>query len=171
MKRAPLYLGLLALALLLSLGGRMAQASELSGQAHIILAGIDKYDDPQITPRAHAEEDAKALYDLFHNKKYLGVDAEHVKLLLGSEDKGRGAEKATRQNILSALKWAAKNAKKNDLVVIAFFLQGAPLGDRACYFTTESTFKNRKENALASEEVQAALNAVKSQRFVVFLDV
>ena len=35
------------------------------GQTYVVLVGIDKYQDPQIKSRKHAEADAKALYDLF----------------------------------------------------------------------------------------------------------
>src|SRR5262252_8337973 len=69
------------------------------GQPYVVLVGIDKYQDPQIKPRKHAEADAKALYDLLTNKEYLGVPAANVKLLLGSADGKGPAEKATRANI------------------------------------------------------------------------
>lgn len=66
------------------------------GQTYIVLVGIDKYPDPQIKSRAHAEADAQALYDLFTSKDHLGVPAANAKLLLGSADEKRGSEKATR---------------------------------------------------------------------------
>jgi len=171
MRKAVIRLGLLGVALLLSFGARQAQAQETKGQPYVVLIGINNYEDKQIVPRKHAEQDAKALYDLFQSKKHLGVDNEHIKLFLGAEDKDRNSKPATRENILDALKWVAKNAKKKDLVLIGFFGQGAPLGDRACYFAADSTFKERKKNAIASEEIQSIMNDAKSQRFVVFLDV
>ena len=51
-----------------------------------VLIGISDYADKQIKPRAKAEEDVKALYDLLTNKDYLGADKENVRLLLGHED-------------------------------------------------------------------------------------
>lgn len=171
MKKAAIHLVVFGLVLLIGWGNRPVQAQETKGQPYVVLVGINKYQDQQIVPRKHAEQDAKALYDLFQSKKHLGVDNEHIKLFLGSEDQKRGAKPATRENILDSLKWISKNAKKNDLVIVAFFGQGAPLGDRACYFAENSTFKDRKKNAIASEEIQAVLNDVKSKRFVVFLDV
>ena len=57
-----------------------------------------QYADKQIKPRPYAEDDAKALYDLFTNKDYLGADADNVRLLLGErrceaeESKGHARE-------------------------------------------------------------------------------
>ena len=64
-----------------------------------VLVGIDKYADKQILPRTTAEADAQALYDVFTSQDYLGVDTKHVRLLLGKEDKKRGAEIATKVNV------------------------------------------------------------------------
>src|SRR5262249_31570520 len=49
-----------------------AQAAEVKGpQPHVVIVGISDYADKQINPRPRAEDDAKALYDLFTNKAYL----------------------------------------------------------------------------------------------------
>ena len=55
---------------------------------------VSQYEDQQIKPRPHAEADAQALYDLFTNKDYLGVDADHIRLLLGSPDQQRKSQPA-----------------------------------------------------------------------------
>src|SRR5262249_18396088 len=119
----------------------------------------------------HAEADAKALYDLFTSKDYLGVDKEHVRLLLGEKDDQRGSQPATRDNILKAFQWAADNAGRDDLVVFAFIGQGAPLGERSCYFAGDSTFKDRAKNAVAAGSIEKALEKLKSQHFCAFIDV
>src|SRR5687767_13515799 len=54
------------------------ESAEAPGIPYVVLVGIDKYPDPQIIPRAHAEDDAKALYDLFTNKAHLGARAKNV---------------------------------------------------------------------------------------------
>src|SRR5262245_65409940 len=87
--------------------------------AYVVLVGISKYDDKQILPRAHAEADAQALYDLFTSKDYLGADPKNVRLLLGSKDAKRGSEPATRANVLASLKWAVGAARADDLVLLA----------------------------------------------------
>ncbi|MCI0638356.1 MAG: S41 family peptidase [Gemmataceae bacterium] len=147
-----------------------AKADDLPTQAYVVLVGIDKYEDPQIKPRLHAEADAKALYDLFTSKEHLGIDAKGIKLLLGAADEKRGSQPATKENILKALTWAQKSARRDDLVVFSFFGNGAPLGERACYFATDSTFKERAKTAVASGDIEHILDDLQSQRFVAFVD-
>jgi C-terminal peptidase prc len=174
MNKAARFLGLTALLLLAGLlaqPARAAEADESVGQPYVVLVGVSNYADKQILPRPTAEADAKSLYDLFVSKGHLAVDARHIKLLLGSPDKERGSEPATRASILKALEWAGKSARKDDLVIVGLFVQGAPVGERACYFAADSTFKNRAKDALAAGDIEAALSKLKSQRFVAFLDV
>jgi carboxyl-terminal processing protease len=156
---------------LLFLGGWAApalHADEQTGRPFVVIVGIDKYQDPQIKSRKHAEADAKALYDLFVSKEHLGAEADHAKLLLGSKE---GDEKATKANILKALQWLEKSAKKDDLVIFAIFGNGAPLGERSCYFGVDSTFKNRAKDALASGDIEHIIDKLSSQRFVAMVDV
>jgi C-terminal peptidase prc len=161
------FVGSLVLALFVSPG----HAEETKSHPCVVLVGISKYADEQILPRPHAEADVKALYDLFRSQDYLGFPAENVRLLLGKKDSSRPSELATQQNILSALRWAATSAGTDDLVIIAFVCQGAPLGERACYFATDSTFKDRAKNAVAAGDIETALEKLKSRRFCGFLDV
>jgi carboxyl-terminal processing protease len=174
MKQAARFLGLLGLLAVIGLCAptlRAAEADESVGQPYVVLVGISHYADKHILPRPTAETDAKSLYDVFVSKDYLGVDARHIKLLLGKADPKRNSEPATRANVLKALEWVAKNARKNDLVIVGLFVQGAPLGERACYFASDSTFKNRAKDAIATGDVEQALKKLKSQRFVALLDV
>jgi C-terminal peptidase prc len=164
----------LTVALAAVLPARAADArAEQKSQPYVVLVGISEYADQQIKPRPHAEDDAKALYDLFINKKYLGADAGHVKLLLGKEDKERHSEPATKANILKALQWL-KEAKQDDLVILALIGEGATLGergDRRCYFASDSTFKGRDKDALADATVGEILDKVHSQHFCALVDV
>ncbi len=143
-------------------------------QPYVVMVGISNYADKQIKSRPHAEEDAKALFDLFADKKYLGVDADHRRLLLGDAAKTPGSEAATHENILKALRWIADKAQPDDLVVFGFFGEGGPLGDSGshrCYFASDSTFEGRNKNAVATTEIAESLKKLKSQRFCVLLDV
>jgi C-terminal peptidase prc len=153
-----------------TLSAPAARAADEPAQPYVVLVGVDQYTDPQIKPRQHAEADAKAMYDLFASPDYLGVNPKHIKLLLGKPDPGRPSEAATRANVLAALNWITKGARRDDLVVFAFFGNGAPLGDHAAYFTVDSTFKNRAKDAIASGDIQNILDSLQSQRFVAFLD-
>lgn len=140
-------------------------------KAFIVLVGVSDYADKQIKPRKHGEDDAKALYDVFTNKDYLDAGADSVKLLLGKKDEKRPSELATKENIIKALHWAVTNAKQNDLVIFAFFGQGAPQGDRTCFFGSDAVFKDRAKTAVSAGELEQEIKALKSQRFVALVDV
>jgi C-terminal peptidase prc len=166
------FQALLALLLLTGFLARPTRAAEEDqAQPYVVIVGIDNYQDTQIVPRKHAEADAKALYDVLTSKEHLGVNAKHIRLLLGKEDEKRHSQPATRANVLEALKWVSENAKRDDVVIVALLVQGAPLGERACFFATDSTFKNRAKDAIASGDIENYLDKLKSQRFAGFLDV
>jgi C-terminal peptidase prc len=166
----------LAVALAAGLPARAAEPDKgeaKASQPYVVLIGISDYADKQINSRPHAEDDAKALYDLITNKDYLGADADRVKLLLGKEDKDRNSEPATKENILKALEWL-KGAKQDDLVILAWVGEGGSLGargDRRCYFATDSTLKGRDKDAVAAATVGEILDKVHSQRFCALVDV
>ncbi len=145
------------------------RADEQTGRPFVVVVGIDKYQDPQILSRKHAETDAKALYQLLLSKDHLGVEKDHAKLLLGSAQDGDA--RATKDNIVKALQWLEKSAKKDDLVIFAIFGNGAPLGERSCYFGVDSTFKDRAKNAIASGDIEHIIDKLPSQRFVAVVDV
>jgi C-terminal peptidase prc len=152
----------------------VALAADEAGHAYVVLVGIDQYADKQIKSRPHAEADAKALYDVFVNKKYRGVDADHIRLLLGSPDATRNSQPATHENIIKSLHWVSSKAERDDLVIFAFIGQGAPLneaGSRMCYFASDSTVKDRAKNAVAAADIQQELDKLKSQQFCAFIDV
>jgi carboxyl-terminal processing protease len=150
------------------------RAGEKRAGAYVVLVGISQYGDKQIKPRPHADADAKALYDVFADKKYLGTPADHIRLLLGSPDEKRHSEPATHANILKALHWVASQAAQEDLVVLAIIGAGAPIGDsggRMCYLAADSTLKDRARNAVAAADIQQELDKLKSQHFCAFIDV
>jgi C-terminal peptidase prc len=143
-------------------------------RAFVVLVGIDHSEDPAIKPRAHAEADAQALYDLLTDKKYLDAPGGSVRLFLGGADEKRHAERATRDNVLKALHEVARDARADDLVIFGFFGEGGPLGDsgdRRCYFAADSTFKGREKDALAAADVAEALKNLKTRRFCALVDV
>lgn len=143
-------------------------------KTYVILVGVSKYSDPTIKPRTHAESDAKALYDLFTDAKYLGVPKDQVKLFLGTADATRGSEPATHDNVLKALNWVASTAEPQDLVIYGFFGQGGPIGDtgdRIGYFVSDTTFKDRGKTAVSAAEIQDSLKNLKAGKLSVFMDV
>ncbi|GIW78366.1 MAG: hypothetical protein KatS3mg105_0173 [Gemmatales bacterium] len=139
-------------------------------KAYVLVIGIDKYADQQIKPRTHAEADAKALYDVLSQAKFMGGTQVESRLLLGTEDAKRNSQPATHENIVKGFKWVAQ-AGSDDMVVIAMFMQGAPLGTTGCYFATDSTYKNRNKDAVSAAEIKHELDTLKCKRVVVFVDV
>ncbi len=140
----------------------------------IVLVGINNYNDKQIKPRPHAEDDVKALYNLFTSKDYLGVPADHIRLLLGGTDAKLKSESATKANILASLEWLASNAKRDDLVIFTFVGEGGPLGEkseRRCYFAKDTLFKDRNKTAVADGDIDDRLGKLKSRRFCAFIDI
>ena len=74
-------------------------------QPYVVLVGISEYADKHIKPRPHAEDDAKALYDLFTNKDYLASTRTTSGCCWAATDAGRNSQLATKENILKALRW------------------------------------------------------------------
>jgi C-terminal peptidase prc len=161
------------------LGGPPAQrpagaAEAKKPQAYVVLVGISDYADKQINPRPHAEDDAKALYDLVTDKDYLSADADHVRLLLGKEDSSRHSQPATKENITKAVEWLKTEAKAGDLVIFGFLGEGCSLGergDRRCYMASDSTLKDREKNAVAASTIAENLDKLQSHHFCAFVDV
>jgi C-terminal peptidase prc len=145
--------------------------NDTPAKTYAVLVGVTKYTDPEILPRKNAEADAQALYDLLTDKTYLGADPENVKLLLGSTDEKRHATPAIKTNIVNAVREVAGKAAKDDLVVIALIGDGAELGDKTCFLAEDSTYKDRAQNAVSSQELEAAIKALKSQRLCAIMDV
>ena len=49
-------------------GGRADEGKK--PQPYVVIVGVSNYADKEILSRPHAEDDAKALFDLFTDKKY-----------------------------------------------------------------------------------------------------
>jgi C-terminal peptidase prc len=170
--RSLLNAGVLAAISFAALVAPAPAAEEKSNpKTYIVLVGVGSFDDKQIKPRPTAEADAAAFYDLFTSKEHLGVDGPQIRLLTSNRDAKRNGEPATKANILKAMKWAATNAKADDLVVIGLFGQGAPVGDRTCYFGADATHKDRSKNAVSAAEIEAEFKEVKTQKLCVMIDV
>jgi C-terminal peptidase prc len=166
-------LGLLVLAAAVAPAARAAEPRP--ARQFVVLVGISEYNDKQINPRPNAENDAKALYDLFTDKQYLGVDADHIRLLLGKEDAKRKSQPATKDNIIKSLEWLRDEATAaDDEVIFAFFGEGGTVGergDRRCYFAVDSSIKDRVKDAVAASQVGEILDKLKAQHFLALLDV
>jgi carboxyl-terminal processing protease len=165
-------LGALVAALFAIAPSRAAEAKV--PQPFVVLVGVSEYKDKAINSRPHAEDDVKALYDVLTDKQYLGVPADRVRLLLGSEDAKRGSKLATKKNILEAVKWVCAEATADDPVYFAFVGQGCSLGergDRRCYFAVDSSLAGREKDAVAAVSIAEEFDKLKSTKLCAFVDV
>ena len=155
----------------LGLGAVRAVAGE--GQPYVVLIGVGASKDQAIKPRPHADADARALYELLSDSKYLKCPPDHIRLLTSDAETNRthSARSATHENIVQALHWATSSATEDDMILVCWIGQGAPVSDRTCYFASDSTLTNRAKDAVSAAEVEHEIAAVKSTKLCVLLDV
>jgi carboxyl-terminal processing protease len=167
--------GLLALiALAAGFGGRAVAAEpEVKPTGpFVVIVGAGEYQDKAITARPTADADAKALYDVVTDPRYLGVPAGRAKLFLSAPDAKRGAEAATRDGIVKAVEAAVEQTGKQDLLLVAFFGRGASTGDKTVYFTPSTVLKDRAKTALVlGSDLAPAFKKVKGQNVLFVMDV
>jgi hypothetical protein len=138
----------------------------------VVIVGAGEFLDKTIDPRPTADADAKALYDVFTDPKYLGVPPARVKLLLSAADPKRGAEVATRDAIIKAVEAATTQTGKDDLVVLGFFGRGASAADKTVFLTPDAVFKDRAKTALVfGPDLEASFKKAKGQKILLMMDV
>ena len=147
--------------------------SQADSKTYAVIIGIGNYQDNQIQSREYLDTNAANFYKTLVS----GVNAqiytpENTKLFLSKEPAIQVPfERATRDNVLNALKWAISQAKEDDRIVIYWSGSGAPLDKATCYFTVDSTLENRNKNAISAAEIEAELEKLKTGKVAVFLDV
>jgi C-terminal peptidase prc len=166
--------GLLAAVAFLTAGaaaGRADEPAAKSGGPYLVVVGAGEFSDKAIDPRPTADADAKALYDLLTDEKYLGVKADRAKLLLSKPDPARKAEAAKNTAIAKAVADAVAATGKDDLIILAFFGRGASVGEKTCFFTPETTLKERAKTAFLGSDLEPEFKKLKGQRLLVMMDV
>ncbi|MEO2090859.1 MAG: caspase family protein, partial [Gemmataceae bacterium] len=138
---------------------------------YVVVVGVSDTADPTIQPRPTADADAKAVYDLFADKKHFDVAPDRLVLLTSKEDEKRKGRKATRENIVKAVHEAAAKTGKDDLLILAFFGRGASSGDSTCFFAADSTFKERGKTGVLGTDLETEMKAAKQARLLFVMDV
>jgi C-terminal peptidase prc len=131
--------------------------------AYVVVVGVGEFKDTAISPRPTADADAKALYGMLTDPKYLGVAGNRAKLILSPD--------ATREAIVKAVEDAVASTGPNDLLVLAFFGRGTSAGDKPCFFTNDSTVKDRAKTALLTNDLEPAFKKIGKQNVVLMMDV
>ena len=165
--------GILAL-LAAALAGGPVRAAEPEGKSSgpfVVIVGAGEYQDKAITARPTADADAKALYDLVTDPRYLGVPADRAKLFLSAADAKRNGQVATRDAIVKAIETATEKTSKDDLLLVAFFGRGASAGDKTVYLTPAAVLKDRAKTGLVfGTDLGPAFKKVKGQKVLMMLD-
>ena len=138
---------------------------------YVVIVGVAETADPTIQPRPSADADAKALFDLLSDKKYLDVKPERIQLLTSKVDDKRKGQKATRENILKAVHAAVTGTGRGDTVLIAYFGRGASAGDRTCFFAADTTFKERDKTGVLGTDLEADFKTAKVQNIALWMDI
>lgn len=149
-------------------------AVQADGKSYAVIVGVGNYKDTNLQSRPQLDQDAMAIYELLTkgaNSKLYGHD--QVKLFLSKipADNKDGAQLATRDNLINAMKWVTKEAKEDDTVVIYWAGAGAPLDKGTCYFAVDSTLNERNKNAVSASDLESELEKLKTGKVAVFLDV
>ena len=76
----------------------------------------------------------------------LGIAPDRAKVFTSAD--------ATKEAVIKALETAMKETGKDDLLILAFFGRGSSVAEKPCFFTKESTFKDRAKNALTSTDLE-----------------
>lgn len=152
----------------LMLGGIAHGDEKAKGTTHAVVVGVGSFADKEIKPRPTADSDARAVAAVLRDKSIGGVAEGNLALLLSkAEDK---AKQGTKANILEAIGEAVKKAGKDDTLLIYFVMQGATAGEKACVFTTDSTFKDRTKDALFATEIEEKMKGLKAEHVFAFYD-
>lgn len=153
------------------LHGADEAAPKPSQGTFVVLIGVGEFQDKAIQPRPTADADAKALYDLFQDPKYLGVPQDRMLLVTSQADAQRKGTEGTRENIIQAFRTAAEKTGKDDLIILGIFGRGAPAGEKTAIFAKDSTVQDRLKDAVLGSDLGAEFKHAKDRKICVFFDV
>lgn len=133
------------------------------GKPYLVVVGVGEFKDQAIHPRPTADADAKGLFKLLSDPKYLGVAADRAKLLTSAD--------ASRESVVKAIEAGVDATGKDDLLIIALFGRGSSVGDKPCFLTSDSVFKERAKTAITTTDLEPAFKKIKSQKLLFLMDV
>lgn len=129
-------------------------------QTYVLSIGISRYQ--YLRPLSCAANDAQDLSELLSHS----ADPIDVKLLLDDD--------ATKPAVLREFAWLANSAGSEDTAIVFFSGHGGRTAleenNEACFCTVETSSSAIRQTSLTSDELTAALRAVKAKRLVVLID-
>jgi carboxyl-terminal processing protease len=133
------------------------------GKTYLVAVGVGEFKDKAINPRPTADADARALHKLLTDSKVLGVSPDRAKLITSAN--------ASKDAVVKAVESAVAETGKDDLIILAFFGRGSSVAEKPCFFTPESTFKDRAKTALTTTDLEPAFKKIKGQKLLWMMDV
>jgi len=138
-------------------------ASNGPGKSYLVAVGVGEFKDKAIHPRPTADTDAKALHKLLTDSKVLGIAPDRAKLITSAD--------ATKDSVVKAIETAIGETGKDDLIILAFFGRGSSVAEKPCFFTTESSLKDRAKTALTTTDLEPVFKKIKGQKLLWMMDV
>jgi carboxyl-terminal processing protease len=78
---------------------------------------------------------------------------------------------ATKEAVVKAIETAISESTKDDLIILAFFGRGSSVADKPCFFTAESSFKDRAKTTLTTTDLEPVFKKLKGQKLLWMMDV
>ncbi len=133
---------------------------------HVVLFGVEDYDDPSIAPLRYAVDDARALAEAFVR---LGVSPEQVSIL--TSDATAIDRRPTRANVLAALGRARERARLGDQLVVFFAGHGVELDGEQYLLTVDTRRSLMAETALPTRLLSTVLEGLEADDVLFLFDV
>lgn len=137
-----------------------------------VIVAIDAYDDPEIDDLLCAVNDAESIVDALVTTQ----PPDRLLLrVLAFPPRIEGALPPTRANVISAVQWAAEEAREGDTVLISFAGHGGLLDNKLIFLTKDfhpgaPTDKVWRESQVFLDTLQAPFLRHPSTRHVMFID-
>lgn len=138
---------------------------EISGKRYAIIVGVSNYSpEEHLKAIPYAMKDAERLSTIL--EEHCGFDEERIKLLTETV----GAEAPTRANVLNSLKYVAKAAQPEDLVLVFFAGHGVEISSTPYVLTADTRMNVVRETAIEVSDINSILEESKAQCIVRVFD-
>lgn len=135
---------------------QLIPAKYLEGETYALLIGISEYENSELNLKL-GRQDAKAIEGYLLSSAFPPLDRDHLQILTD--------HKATKNNILAAMNWLVRVAKKEDRILIFFSGHGAPRGLASHDFDTMSG-----EKLVSHSMIKALMKKSKSRQILMMVD-
>jgi len=134
-------------------------------ETYVVSIGVERYDDPGISPLSYAAADANGVAGWFGDA---GVPADHLVLL--STATAEPARRPTKFAVLRALQQVRDRARANDTLIIFFAGHGVEREGEAYLLTADSLREELADTALAMATVRSVLSTVQAANVALWID-